>query len=310
MNNDPTNKSGEGNGDPLGFSKLGEMDEKKEYVITKETKINEIEGNLEKYLENDLDLESNLLTYALKEKLEENPEELKKIFVSPNVKGKLKEKGAEHIAQMIERIRNLEVIEKEHYTFLIPIDKWEEGKIELPKNKEADYIAPSDLTAILKQPVTHNFNKETDGRSSNTKDYVVYGEDWVGKEIHHFPNSKELLGANEEIEERFGYHLPEDWGPIRDGIRDQLNEEGRDGNDFSERERVYEERLRLAKSGYVREGDLKFVGEGCCFLIAGRNPNTGNGYDWKFGSSSFVSASTYACDGESVRLVRSKNDEE
>ncbi|MBR3368524.1 hypothetical protein IKG45_01890 [Candidatus Saccharibacteria bacterium] len=292
-------------------AKFGAEYAKEKGYIFPDTKIDEIEENISKYLVNDLDLNSNLLTFALKKKLEESPEELKKVFVSPDVEEKLKEKGAEHIAQMRERIKNLETIETEHYTFLVPIDKWEEGKIELPENNEGDYIAPGDLTAILKQPVNYSVEYETDGRVFDWRGEVeVYGENWVGKEVHHFPLGKELLGVNEEIKERFGYHLPESWKPIVGGLKDQLNKEGRDGSDDEEISLALRERLRLTFSGYVREGVLKYVGEVGFFWSATENDE---GHAWQFEISDFVAhQNEYGVHshGSLVRMVRNKEDKE
>lgn len=300
-----TDDSGE-NGDPFNFSKLeeGETGEEKEFVITPDTKIDEIETNVIEYLKNDLSLNSNLLIYVLKKK---TPEELESIFNTPEVD----ELGEDCISEVKERIENLEVLEKEHFTFLVPIDKWEDGKIELPKNEEADYIAPSDLTAILKQPVIYNYSKETDGRNSDTDDYVVFDEEWVGKEIRHFPWSKELLRTAEEIKEKFGYHLPKSWKPIVEGLREQLNKEGKDGSDNKQVSTALRERLRLALSGGCVWGDLANVGESGTFWSASGRSASYAEFLNIFSSGVFSPVDFGDRDtGLSVRLVRSKNDKE
>ena len=228
------------------------------YIIP-ETTVDDIEGNLEKYLGNDIDLKSNLLVYILKKKLEGSPEELRKVFMSENMKEKLKELGPDHIRYMGERIKNLEVFEIENYTFMLPKDQWEKGKIELPENEEGKYLALSDFTAILKQPVNYNWEEETDGRAGDAS-YVVYDEKWVGKEIRHFPWSKELFEAEERLLKPNGYSIPKSWKSIVEGLKEQLaGEQGVDDSeiDDSDISSALRERLELAFSGCVWQSDLR-----------------------------------------------------
>ena len=86
----------------------------------------------------------------------------------------------------------------------------------MPPNTEATHIAPTDLTAILKAPVTYDWSREI-GKEGYNAD-VVYDASWVGREIRHFPWSAELFKAEDELLKPNGYHIPKSWEPIVNGI--------------------------------------------------------------------------------------------
>ena len=221
-----------------------------------DTTIEQIESNLEKYLVNDANLDSNLLTYVLKKQLENSPEDLKKHLLSPSVAEKLMSLGgAEQIARMFERIRNLETLETENYIFMLPKDQWDKGKIELTNCPEYSAIAPKDLTAVLKKPVEYDYRYETDGRIFGQ--CTVYTESWIGKEIRHFPWSKELFEAESKLLKPNGYKIPESWRPVVDSVEKEIG-----SSDDEKVSLALREKLKLALSGYVWEGDLRKTGDG------------------------------------------------
>lgn len=118
--------------------------------------------------------------------------------------------------------------------FLVPgeqISKWNEGKIALPdrirlsEDQEVQFIAPENLVAILRAPFYFDWPYETDGRIKffpfEGSKSLVYGEEWVGKRITHFPYCKELLEIYEWLK-RNGWSVPFSWEPIVESIGHQL----------------------------------------------------------------------------------------
>ena len=251
-----------------------ESEDNSESLITLDTTIDRVRANLAEYLKSDKTLESHLLVYALKEKmglLNDNPEklslkeleELCKDIIPEAIKDKTLPKLA-YLHNVAERIKNLEVLETKSYIFMLPKDKWNEGKIKLPNPENnpdtPEHIAPTDLTAILKEPVYYDWNYETDGRNTDNPS-LVYDEKWVGKEIRHFPWSKELIReANENLLKPNGYHIPESWEPTVNSLTAELVRErdiSPDDIRDSEISTALRERLGLA----VWRGDPKRAGE-------------------------------------------------
>ena len=227
-------------------SENGEKNEK--FLITSDTTLNEIEGNIESYLRNDPNLNSNLLVYALKQK---TPEELNSIFEAPTVRGP----DEEHIAEMRERIKNFETYETENYVFMLPKDKWEEGKTNIPDDPEGRFIVSENLTAVVKQPFLNQENK------------VVYNRDDVGKEVCFFEWDKELLNAKKNLLELNGYTIPE-WSSIIKKVGDEIGSFPMMGDvgcriDGDRELALWEEKLGLNRPGIrFQNGDEVYgVGE-------------------------------------------------
>ena len=238
------------------------------YIIP-DTTIADIEGNLEKYLGNDLGLASNLLVYVLKKQLKTTPENVRRAFGSSSIRKKLAELGTDYVQAMVERVRSLEIFETENYAFMLPRDQWSK-RIDLPNDPENRSLAPSDLTAILKHSVSYNYDQESDGRSSwGTSD--VYDESWVGREIRHFPWSKELFEAEDKLLKPHGYSIPKSWRPIVDGLKQQIaTEKGIDQDEVSGRElsSALREKLGLTFAGWLFAGRRRRVGGYGCFWSA------------------------------------------
>ena len=168
---------------------------------------------------------------------------LERVFSSsPALQEKLSGLPEDHLAKLAERIKNLEIYETNNYVFMLPKDKWEEDKTKLPPNDEATFIAPNNLTAILKAPVE-----------------PVYGEEWVGKEIHHFPWSEELLEANEALLKPNGYRIPIYWNDITDAIEQTQGPEGEKQSEYMRDE------LGLTLSGFIWDNKPYYVGEHGCY---------------------------------------------
>ncbi|MBR5939014.1 hypothetical protein IKZ77_00465 [Candidatus Saccharibacteria bacterium] len=159
-----------------------------------------------------------------------------------------------------------------HFEFRVPIDEWNEKKIPLPEGAEAQFIAPSDLTAILLEPFYYDWSYETDGQITGEPPALVYGEEWVGKEICHFPRCKELFEFLDWLKKEYGWTITKSWRPTVDSLTAELaRERGVSPENiwgYSEKTLALRERLGLAFSGYVWEGDLKRVGSFGCFWSA------------------------------------------
>lgn len=161
-----------------------------------------------------------------------------------------------------------------HFEFRVPIDEWNEKKIPLPEGAGAQFIAPSDLTAILLEPFYYDWSYETDGRMTDGLT-LVYDEEWVGKEIRHFPWCKELLEFLDCLKKQYGWTITESWKPIVDGLRSlQIRKKIRKGGVVAPEEVLgYDpsalwEAFDLAFSGCVIEGELRYVGGSGCFWSA------------------------------------------
>ena len=269
-------------------------------IINENTTLDKIEDNLEKYLKNNFDLSSNMLVYVLKQQQEKSPDKLTRIFTNLSL-------SQDKVGEIMERVKNLETYETKNYIFMLPKDKWNEGRIKLPEGdnqSELDpkFIAPSDLTAILKQPVDYDYSYETDGQMTDDDPSMVYNEKWVGKEIRHFPWTKELLKTNEEFLKPNGFHIPtgEDWIQIYDNLKAKYG-------DYSIAiSTALREDLNLAFSGGVWKGDLEDVGDDGYFWSASElsanyarclsfNSVDVNPEDWDYR----VSANSVRCASES-----------
>ncbi|MDO5474964.1 MAG: hypothetical protein Q4F61_01085, partial [Candidatus Saccharibacteria bacterium] len=164
----------------------------------------------------------------------------------------------------------------------------EREKIPLPEGAGAQFIAPSDLTAILLEPFYYDWNYETDGRiplwlaykyklsAGNASclgepPFLVYGEEWVGKEIRHFPWCKELLEFLDCLKKQYGWTIAESWGPIVYSLTAELaRERGVSLEDIrgSQKSLALRGRFDLAFSGYVWKGNLWHVDSCGCFWSA------------------------------------------
>lgn len=230
------------------------------YIIP-DTKITDIEGNLVEYIKGDPGLTSNLLTYAIKkgagEKCGQGDGGTTRVAICEF----LHELGIEPTNEMLERIENLETYETQSYVFLLPKDQWTSEKIELPEDSGYRYIAPGDLTAVLKKSVAYDWKYETDGEEDGWIE--VYDASWVGREIRHFPWSKEVFEAEEHLIKPEGYEIPQSWRPVLDAVRRRLAaERGVKAADISERElrQGLTEQLKLSLGGCVHSGTVRNAG--------------------------------------------------
>ncbi|MBQ6313260.1 hypothetical protein IJI29_00090 [Candidatus Saccharibacteria bacterium] len=161
-----------------------------------------------------------------------------------------------------------------HFEFRVPIDEWNEKKIPLPEGAGAQFIAPSNLTAILLEPFYYDWSYETDGQVTYDPT-LVYDEKWVGKEIRHFPWCKELFEFLDCLKKQYGWTITESWIPIVGGLPSPLlDDKIRKGGVVAPEEVFFidpfalPERFGLAFSGYVWKGDLRRVGERGSFWSA------------------------------------------
>lgn len=160
-------------------------------------------------------------------------------------------------------IQRIVAYRTKHFEFRVPVDEWNEKKIPLPEGAGAQFIAPSDLTAILLEPFYYDWNYETDGRMTDGPT-LVYDEEWVGKEIRHFPWCKELLEFLDCLKKQYGWTMTESWKPIADRLlatgilrrRSVIASEVFGLNEPFALQRIF----GLAFSGCVLLGDLQDVG--------------------------------------------------
>ena len=257
------------------------------HPLLPETTINEVRDNLLKYLEDDPRLDSNLLTYALKEKVIEalrasnklgKTETLSSIKDQPNIHLQdiveilkdiyppaIPETGNisrnTYLTIIAERVKNLETYETKHYIFMLPRDKWDDNRIPLPENSEGAYLTPSDLTAILKEPVYFDWNYETDGEVIKEAE-LVYDEKWIDREIRHFPWCKELFKTERNLLTPYGYHIPKRWSRIINAIKEQYRQKNGtkpSGNELAE---ILINDYCLGLSGCVRDASIYDRGSG------------------------------------------------
>ena len=193
----------------------GELTRQYGLIIPDVTTISDIQANVPGCVEQDPELKSNLLSYVLKKKIESgDTADIQEVINN---------------SEMMEYLKNFETYETKNLVFFLPKDRWQKGKNNLPhpvetKDGPINAIAPADLTALLKQPIEYNYTYETDG--VKTKDdegqtsSTIYNDSWVGKEIHHFPWTKELLETNEKLLKPNGFTIPADWRPIIDSIKE------------------------------------------------------------------------------------------
>ena len=245
-----------------------ELGAEPESLITPDTTIDEVRNDLVRYLKADKNLDSNLVVYALKEKLNmlgDNPKSLDLKELEELCKDSLPDQPLfrlVYLYKIVERVKNLEVLETESYIFMLPKDKWEGGKIRLPnpdnKPDVPEFIAPIGLTAILKKEVDYDELYEADGDLDAI--HVVYAKNWLGKEVRHFPWSKELiLEANEKLLKPNGFTIPASWWPIVNELLEDL------ARTYSASEKqaaiALQDRFGLELSGFVSENELRYAGE-------------------------------------------------
>lgn len=120
---------------------------------------------------------------------------------------------------------NVVTYRTEHFEFRVPIDDWNKNKIPLPEGAGAKFIAPSDLTAILLKPFYYDFYYETDGcmnKLLGDNKILVYGKEWLDKEIHHFPFCKELLEFLTWLGKEYGWYVFTSWKPFYKAIQKSI----------------------------------------------------------------------------------------
>lgn len=95
------------NVDPFDFSELGDEADgsKKEYLVSPDTTYEEVDANLEKYLENDLELKSGLILTVLHDRFQNDPEDFMSVLSSPGVKKKLMELGSYFIYNLVKKVK-------------------------------------------------------------------------------------------------------------------------------------------------------------------------------------------------------------
>ena len=142
---------------------------------------------------------------------------------------------------------------------MLPKDKWDDNKIPLPENDEGAYIAPADLTAILKEPVYFDWDYETNGIITDPPD-LVYDEKWVGREIRHFPWSRELFETERRLLRPYGYRIPKKWDKTIDAIKNQYRQ--KNGTDPSSKElvEILINDYDLRANGAVRNASIIYRG--------------------------------------------------
>ncbi len=252
----------------------------KGYIIP-DTTLDDVESNLVKYLEDDKNLHSNLLIYAINKKLETSPESVRELLAG---------RDAEYIHALGERIKNLEALKNDHCAYLLPKDKWKEGMKKLAEGAGPEYIADQDLEVIVLKP------------------FGQYTEKDVGTlRKHHIFNDLESDGVNEWLKQ-YGFRVPEkdEWVQIVDNLKTKLAEEqGIEPNRVSGKDlsRALRERYNLAFSGDVYEGELRLVGVLGYFWSASKE-SAGNAWSLSF-YEDFVNptSSAYCCSAQFVRCV-------
>lgn len=245
--------------------------EKKRFTINEETKISDIESNIAKYLEwslkSEKPLESNLLMYSLKKLYEEDIEKFDNIMATPAIAESLKDAKLQDTLN--ERIEKLEYFDTPDYTFLVPIDQWNENAKILPANRDGIRAIMPKLTAILKQPV-----------NLRDKNMVIYDEKWVGKEIEHFPPCRDLAELEKKIQDTIDDHLciPRDWYGIVNSVRNDLAQKGLcSPNDFNSIGDALVKTFDFTYSGRIRDSEKIWVnkpGDTGYYLALGKNNNS------------------------------------
>ena len=173
-------------------------DPESKWAINKETTIETIFEHLDDYL----GLESAMLTYALKQKLAEDPETVNSLLAKIGARNKAVSSNEHLAAEIMNAIENLETFETKKHVFLLQKDKWERDRTVMLGDcgELNDYsIVTRDLTAFDKEEHT---------------------------EVNAF-SSKEALKAEEALLKPNGYQIPESWEPILKGFNKQYKREGR-----------------------------------------------------------------------------------
>ncbi len=169
----------------------------------------------------------------------------------------------------------------------------EREKIPLPEGAGAQFIAPSDLTAILLEPFDYDWKRETDGRII-WQPTLVYGRNWVGKRIFHFPWCKELFEFLDWLKKEHGWYIFASWGPF-------CNAQKRIGR------LAHLDLLRyynLGLWGYVWAGILTDVGELGEFWSASEGSGADGAYGLSFGRTGFVIPMGRPTNRDSAHSVR------
>ena len=183
------------------------------------------------------------------------------------------------------------------------IEEWNRAKIPLSEGAGAKFIAPKNLVVRLKEPFYYDWEYETDGRIDRREPTLVYGKDWVGKNIEHFPYCKELLEINEKLKQ-YGWRIPVSWSPIVDALRAQLVEEEK-MDDISREELsiALQNRLLLTRGGRVWEGDLTRVSKFGHYWPASREFADGAFALWFSSDNVCLDYDVIGCCALSVRCV-------
>ena len=181
---------------------------------------------------------------------------------------------------------NVVTYRTEHFEFRAPIDDWNKNKIPLPEGAGAKFIAPSDLTAILLKKFYYDWNYETDGVIKYSP-VLVYGERWVGKEIHHFPFCKELLDFLEWLKKEYGWYIFTSWEPFYKAVRRFITI--KQGTVLPQVANKYvaiafQKEYNLGLSGCVYKGSLVDLGINCSFWSASGD-SAGNAHCLRFDSA-------------------------
>lgn len=153
-------------------------------------------------------------------------------------------------------IQRIVAYRTKHFEFRVPVDEWNEKKIPLPEGAGAQFIAPSDLTAILLEPFYYDWSYETDGQMTDGPT-LVYDEEWVGKEIRHFPWCKELLEFLNWLKKEHGWYIIASWIPFYKATVRYFGNIGA----ILKANHAFRTYYNLELSGFVQNGNLMEAGK-------------------------------------------------
>lgn len=153
----------------------------------------------------------------------------------------------------------------EHFKFRVPIDEWNQNKIPLPEGAGAKFIAPNNLAAILLKPFRNKPPAQT----------FIFGEEWVGKEIRHFPYCKELFEFINWLKEKYGWYIIPSWYSVTESIALQLmKEQGirRQDISYTQLSTILQETYKFILSGYVGLNELRGGGRFATYWASVEHP--------------------------------------